>query len=148
MSPNNKFKRVKLEYGNPVYGWVRTKLKVNSINISMSFSGVFPPFYDLIEALESVKASPKIITVLIEEEGPETEITFIPYEKYVRIKLTRHSGYYKKGFHGKLDFLVSKEKLIKEFKTKTRKLYNKNYRELMLNKHYPFWIRLHKLKGL
>lgn len=144
----SRFKKLKIEYSKPIYGWVRASFDIDNIKINMSFSGVFPPFYDLIEALESVKISPKRIIVLIEEEGPETEITFIPYEKYVRIKLIRNNGYWKKGWNGKLDFLISKEKLIKEFKTKTYKLYNKNYRELMLNKHYPFWIRLHRLKGL
>lgn len=144
----SRFKKLKIKYDKPQYGWCCTQFKINNTKIDMSFSGVFSPFYSLIKALESTKKSPKRITVLIEEEGPETEIIFIPYKKYVRIKISRYSGYYKEGWAGKLDFLISKEKLIKEFKNKTTSFYNKNYRELFLTEHFQFWIRLHKLKGL
>ena len=129
------------------HGWIDTEINNptnKKRNVKLSHSGVFPFYQDIIEALQIIKYKRKT-EVLIEEEGPETLISFYNLGNNIKVTFnkihcSRHRrrsknnyNYYFKTF----TCIYDKKEFTAEFKNKLYKHYLKN-KEQYLDDYYGF----------
>lgn len=114
---------LKITLNKPIYGWSDVVIKNptnKNRNVKIDHSFVFPFYDDMQIALKKISFK-KSVAFIIEEEGPETLITFDNLGKDVKITINKihcrkslrnNYSYYFKPF----SFICNKEKLKRDYK--------------------------------
>ena len=128
--------KFKLKLGATRYGWMYVEITNNTNHkrpVRIAHSGVFPFFQELIDILESLKYHKKA-KLEIEEEGPETHITFLNLGNKIRVTFEKAycSESYRKNYRlyfKKFSVTYSKKQFTNHFKKTLWKHYLQNKKE-------------------
>ena len=131
--------KFELKLGTTRYGWMDVEI-TNPTNrkrpVTIEHSGAFPFFQELIDILQSLKYKKKA-KLEIDEEGPETHITFLNLGNKIRVTFDKAycSDWYRKKYNRyfkKFTCEYSKKDFTQTFKKTLWKHYLKNKKRIFL----------------
>lgn len=127
-------KKIKIKFSKIKYGWIGITIKIdNKKLVFINGTGVFNPFYNYGEMLYILKNTEDDYIWEIEEEGPETHISFRSENKVILITVEKLCRKDDKYWIAKQTFAVSRSQLIKEFKEKILKMKRNNKKNIKDN---------------
>lgn len=147
----NKFK---ITLGRTKAGWMSVDIENpqnKKRNVKIAHSGVFPFFQELIDILESLKYKKKA-KLEIQEEGPETHITFLNLGTTMRVTFEKAycSESYRKNYRlyfKKFTTIHSKKQFTRHFKKTLWKHYLQNKKEYF-HEYYEYSFDVMSLRKL
>lgn len=142
-------KTLEIEFSDIEHGWIKVNMFLDKKHlVTMDFSYVYNPFGEYVEILHNLKNKQIDQFINIDEEGPETHITFKNRNKIVEITIEKIVFTSRKeNWIPKQTFIVDKEQFLYEFKNKLLNFYNENIKEFN-NEHFKFWFNKKKLKSI
>ncbi len=127
----NKIDKFGILFGKPKFGWIAILIQKNGEDlVYISGSGAFNPFFEYVENIQALENDINVKWE-IEEEGPETHITFKCLKNnIIKVTIKKLCDKSNKYWIPKQSFYVQKDLLIKELKEKGYELYINNKKEL------------------
>lgn len=143
-----KIKKIEINFGKIKYGWISILLKADKRDlVFIRGSGVFNPFYNYVEMLDTLKNKRKTFKWEIEEEGPETHFEIKNLGKILKIKIIKYCSNDQDTWIPETIIYVNKKQFIEEFRDKAVKLFYKNKKEIV-DPDYSFFFNVNQLKKI